>query len=62
MEPEQKFQFGQMNGTLIRKKTGTKKVTQVYETDSDEDEEEIEITETKRVIKKKKKKGKKTVS
>lgn len=63
-EPTQTFQFGQSNGTYIKKKGGTKMVTQTYEESDGEDEEEIEETIIKKtkVIKKKKKKAKTTVS
>ena len=59
-EPTQTFQFGQSNGTYIKKKGATKMVTQTYEESDGEDEEEIEETIIKKtkVIKKKKKKAK----
>lgn len=62
-EPSQTFQYGQSNGTMIKKTGGRKMVTKTYEVDGGEDEEE-EIEET--IIKKtkiiKKKKQKSTVS
>ncbi|KAL7040824.1 hypothetical protein ACKWTF_000531 [Chironomus riparius] len=59
-EPTHTFQFGQSNGTYIKKKGATKMVTQTYEESDGEDEEEIEETIIKKtkVIKKKKKKAK----
>jgi hypothetical protein len=57
LQPSGKIEYGQTNGTLIKKSSGRKIVKQEIDDGDDEEEEEVEETIIKktRVIKKKKK-------